>query len=245
MMITSKAWNDYTSRLAKINKKAAELMQKWIDANGYDDFDNMVEYAYALTSKYGSAAATLACEMYEATAEAQGIFVAAAVPAETATINEVKHLIGEAAAKSPVLISPTVGKMVKQAGADTTLQNAGRDGAEWAWIPHGGETCAYCIILASRGWQKASADMVSHHAEHIHPNCQCEFAIRWNKKSGVSGYDPETYKRKYYNAGAAGPDRINILRRALREENKDQINAQKRAAYAERRERENGEKEET
>lgn len=245
MQISRKAWDSYTGKLAKINKKAADLMRQWIDANGYDDFDSMVEYAYALTSKYGSAAATLACEMYEATAAAQGITVAAAVPAETATIGEVKHLIGQAAKRSPVLIPPEVGKMVKQAGADTTLQNAGRDQAEWAWIPHGGETCAYCIILASRGWQKATAEMVYNHAEHIHANCQCEFAIRWNKKSGVSGYDPEDYKRVYYNAGAAGPDRINILRRALREENKDQINAQKRAAYAERRERENGEKEET
>lgn len=238
MIISRNSWNSYVTRLAKINAKAGELMQKWLDVNGYDDFDAMVEYAHALTTKYGEAAATLACDMYDATALAQGATVAAAVPAQTATFGSVRYNLEEALKRSQAFVIPTVGKMVKQAGADTTIQNAARDRAEWAWIPHGGETCAYCITLASKGWQRATADMINMHAEHIHDRCQCEFSIRFNSRSGVAGYNPDDYYDQYSAAGGIGADRINALRRVLYEENKEQINAQKRAAYAARKERE-------
>ena len=236
-MITQAMWTSYTAKLARINAKAAEAMQKWVNAHGYDDFDAMCEYAQALTSRYGSAAASLACEMYEATAAAQGVTIAAAIPAETASVGTIRHLLGEAANKSVTLIAPEVAKMVKQTAADTTLRNAARDGAEWAWIPHGGETCAWCIALASRGWQRAGPEMRTQHAEHIHAHCQCEFAVRFGKRNGVSGYDPKDYLKIYNQYGGGGADRINALRRAMSEENKEAINAQKRAAYAARIER--------
>lgn len=237
MQISQAAWNDYIVKLSKINQQAAEAMKRWINLNGYGDFEAMAHFAHAITNRYGSAAASLACEMYDATAAAQGAAVASALPAEMASIGQVRHQIGEAFAKSASLIAPEVGKMVKQAGADTMLQNAARDNAEWAWIPHGGETCAWCIVLASKGWQKADKSMINNHAEHIHANCKCEFAVRFDGRSGVSGYHPRNYEDIYRAAGGVGGDRINALRRALYEENKEQINAQKRAAYAERMER--------
>lgn len=237
MQITQAAWNDYISKLSRINQEAAKAMKRWLDLNGYGDFEAMTHYAHAIVKRYGSAAATLACEMYDATAAAQGVAIASALPAETAAIGQVKHFIGEAFAKSASLIAPEVSKMVKQAGADTMLHNAARDGAEWAWVPHGGETCAWCIVLASKGWQRASPSMLHDHAEHIHANCKCEFAVRFDGRSGVSGYRPRDYDDLYRASGGFGGDRINALRRALYEENKEQINAQKRKAYAERMER--------
>ena len=121
-----------------------------------------------------------------------------------------------------------VSRLVKRAGADTTLKNALRDGAEWAWVPQG-DTCAFCLTLASRGWQKASqAAIKGGHAEHIHANCDCEYAIRFDGRSTVAGYDPDKYLRQYR---AAGSD-VNALRRVNYAANRERINAQKRAAYA-------------
>ena len=197
MIISAADWSEYVNKLARVNTKAAELMQAWIDANGTDNINALFEYAYALSTKYGEAAASLACEMYDSIALAQGVSLPPALPAETAKIGEVKHLIGKALQRSPKLVSPEVGKMVKQAGADTMLHNAARDGAEWAWVPHGGETCAFCITLASKGWQTAGKSLLYNHAEHIHANCMCEFAIRHDKKSGVQGYDPQKYLDMY------------------------------------------------
>ena len=106
-----------------------------------------------------------------------------------------------------------------------------RDGAEWAWVPHG-DTCPFCITLASRGWQTASQKLLKNgHAEHIHSNCDCEFAVRFDRRTSVAGYDPEKYLKQYR---AAGSD-VNAMRRIDYAARKDAINAQKRAAYAVRK----------
>ena len=127
-----------------------------------------------------------------------------------------------------------VSRLVKQAGANTTLKNAIRDGAEWAWVPHG-DTCPFCITLASNGWQPASKKALKgDHAQHIHAHCDCEYAIRFDSNTTVAGYDPDKYLAQYQ---AAGGD-INAMRRAQYARDRDAINTQKRAAYAARRLRE-------
>ena len=102
-----------------------------------------------------------------------------------------------------------------------------------------GDTCAFCITLASRGWQKASQKAVKGgHAEHIHNNCDCTYAIRFDGKGGVAGYDPDKYRAMYDAAEGDTPqEKINAMRRAQYAEDKDEINARKRAAYAARSER--------
>jgi hypothetical protein len=102
------------------------------------------------------------------------------------------------------------------------LQNSLRDGAQFAWIP-AGETCAFCLTLASRGWQYASKKAIKGgHAEHIHSNCDCAYAIRFNEKTNVEGYDPDRYLSMYQNAEGRTPqDRINSLRRAAYAEDKE------------------------
>ena len=130
--------------------------------------------------------------------------------------------------QNPANLPNGVSRLVKRAGADTTLKNAVRDGAEWAWVPHG-DTCPFCITLASNGWQKASSKVLKGgHANHIHANCDCEFAIRFDHKTTVAGYDPEKYLKQYRDAGGD----INKMRRIDYAARKDAINAQKRAAYA-------------
>ncbi len=136
-------------------------------------------------------------------------------------------------------VSGSVARLVKRTAADTTLQNARRDGAEFAWIPHG-DTCAFCLALASRGWQNVSAKTLKKgHAEHIHANCDCNYAVRFDENSGVAGYDPDALLEQYYAAEGGTPqEKINAMRRAQYEKNKDKINKQKRLAYKSRVERE-------
>jgi hypothetical protein len=52
------------------------------------------------------------------------------------------------------------------------------------------------------------------HEEHIHPNCDCEFAIRFGDEGGVDGYDPSEYSQMYRDAeGGTSKDKINAMRR--------------------------------
>ena len=231
MQITAKTWNEYVTRLSRLNQKAGQFMREYIDAHGTANTDDLVAYAYGLVTKYGEGSAELACQMYEALAEAQGVYVPAAEPAETASYGEVARMVNATKDQNPANLPNGVSRLVKRAGADTTLKNAVRDGAEWAWVPHG-DTCPFCITLASHGWQKASDKVLKGgHAQHIHANCDCEFAIRFDHRTTVAGYDPDKYLRQYRDAGSD----INAMRRIDYAARKDAINAQKRAAYAARK----------
>lgn len=234
MQITANAWNEYITRLSRLNQKAGQLMREYIGSHGTESTDDLIAYAYGLVTKYGEGSAELACQMYDALAAAANAGVPAAEPAEPAGYGEVARMVNATKNQNPANLPNGVSRLVKRTGADTTLKNAVRDGAEWAWVPHG-DTCPFCITLASNGWQKASSKVLKGgHAQHIHANCDCEFAIRFDHNTTVAGYDPEKYLKQYRDAGGD----INKMRRVNYAANKERINAQKRAAYAARRLRE-------
>lgn len=227
----------YRSRLTSVSRKAADLMTQYVEINGIDNTDKLIEYAYALATKYGEAAAALACQMYDQTAEAAKAGVPRAEPANTATFEEAAEAINGTLKQSILSgsIGNSTGRLVKQAASDTTLKNARRDHAEFAWIPSG-DGCAYCQIIASQGWKRATKETAAgNHADHIHPNCQCEFAIRFSKDDGVSGYSPDKYKKIYDDAeGRTAKEKIRSINRDVYAKNKDAINERKRAEYARR-----------
>ena len=219
MIIPREAWTEYISRLSLISKTAAKKFSAYVNDPRHDLTSQAgrkaaIDYAAALADAYGESAAAVACRMYDLVAEASKVAVPAAVPAMTPTYGEVaktvngmlKHNHGSDA------IGSAVGRLVKRTGVDTTLQNALRDGAEFAWVPNG-DTCGFCLMLASNGWQRASNKTVKgDHAEHIHANCDCTFAIRFNGKGGVEGYEPEKIKEIFDSAdGDTWREKVNSL----------------------------------
>ena len=240
MRIPQKAWQAYIGRVGRLSRAAAQEMRMYVNQRGLRNADELIYNAYNVATRYGEASATLAALMYDAIAELEGALVPPAELAETATLSEVSETVNGVLSKSKNedMLASAVGRLVKQAGADTTLKNAIRDGAEWAWVPNG-DTCAFCLMLASNGWKHASKKLLRNgHAEHIHSNCDCNFAVRFDSSTTVGGYDPEKYLNMYENAeGTRWQDKVNSMRRDLYAENADEINAQKRAAYAKRQER--------
>lgn len=239
--ISSKSWKRYSAVQSRLKNKATELMLAYIREHGFDDWDELLDYAYSLATIYGEAAATAACEMYESVAARSGKRLPAAEPAETATFGETAKAVRGAAKQSPEQAASAVGRLVKQAGEDTTLQNAARDGAQFAWIPQG-DSCPFCLMLASNGWQYMSKDALEYgHAEHIHANCDCEYAIRFDSRTNVAGYNPEALKERFDAAeGDTWREKLNSLQQERYAENKDAINARRRELYAERVEQEKG-----
>ena len=241
--ISDKAWAKYIDALKKLNNKATNRMLAKINELGTETPEAMAElirYAYAIATRYGEGAAALSAQMYDALAELSGALVPEAMPAATATYGEVaKAVYGTNLQSSdPQVMADSIGRLVKMAGVDTMLQNALRDGAEWAWIPRG-DTCSFCMMLASNGWQKASKKAIRNgHATHIHANCDCTYAIRFNSDVNVEGYDPDKYFDQYQNAeGSSWQEKVNSMRCEYYQQNKDRINAQKRSAYEKRQER--------
>ena len=100
----------------------------------------------------------------------------------------------------------------KKAAATCVTRNANRDPAKprYARVPAGGETCDFCLMLASRGpvyHSEASAGAV----DHFHANCRCQVVPMWGARrvktkaggfvyrggTSVEGYDPDALFDKY------------------------------------------------
>ena len=248
MTVSAKTWSAFVKRLAGINAKAGAEMRAFIAHNGLEDTDALIRYAYALATKYGEASAALAAEMYDAVAALSGASLPPAVVAPTAAYGDTAAaMYATAATGSPEQVAAAIERLVKLPGADTMLYNAIRDRAEFAWIPSG-DTCAFCIALASRGWQEASEKVLKGgHAEHIHGNCDCMFMIRHDHFTEVEGYDDgRRYREMYDDAeGGSSKAKVNAMRRKFYAQNSEEINEQKRSAYEKRRERESSAAEET
>ena len=264
--IKRSAWNNYIGILRRLNERASREMLSF--ATSYEtafkagvitreEYENaLIDYAYALATKYGEGAGAAACEMYDAIAKLQGANVPPAVPAPTATIEETaKAVKGTLKSDNLEIVADAVGRLTKQAGADTMLENAKRDDAWFAWVAHG-DTCAYCLTLAGLGWQKAGKlTLKGGHAEHIHANCDCTYAIDHKGDLEVPGYDPNALndmikdltdgeydaesiiRMSGRSAKGRNHEALNEMRRKFYAGNKEIINEQKRSAYAKRIER--------
>ena len=246
--ISQKEWKKYIETLRKISDKAeAEFTEYVVENLGYEHIERqaLINKAYSIATKYSEASASLSAEVYEAIAELQGKAIPAAIPAETASYSEVSKAVNGIIKKtgSESVLSQAVGLFTKDAAQKTMIQNAQRDGAEIAFVPQG-DTCPYCIALASRGWRKASMSEYNLDGEpaHLHANCDCTYAVRFNPKMEYKGYNPDTYKDIWDNAPVpdyakgTAKNKLNALRREQYAQHKDEINAQKRAAYEKRKE---------
>ena len=201
MFISTQDWKNYIDKLSRLNEEAADKMVKYIQTYGFGDREAIIRYANALVLQYGNASGSLAASMYDAIAEMSGKFYEPADPAEPPKYGEVAKTVNGAMKQSenPNVLGSAVGRMVKQQSADTMLQNAARDtrkygkkkntGIQFAWVPMG-DTCPFCLVLASRGWQNQTVGGETH-AEHIHANCDCNYAVRFDTRSGIEGYDPD------------------------------------------------------
>ena len=247
--VSRKAWDAYTRRLEAQRLAASDAAYSFVMRNLNMPRDELMWHIrHTLASvcmRYGSATAALAASWFDQMAQAEGADVVKAVAVNDPVQTRVRRLAIASNAALPKLgagdsegfaraIASAVAADVKRQATNTVMLNAQKNGAEYAWIPGGSETCAFCIALAANGWQPAArATAMGEHADHIHDNCMCEFAIRFDKSTDYSAYDAQRYADIYGDAdGRSSADKINAIRRDLYAENKDRINAQHRERYA-------------
>lgn len=238
MKISKAEWNNYIKTMSQLSDKASKEFSEWANKNGgWRSIDRqlLAEVAWSIASKYAEGSSALAAEMYDSIALAENKNVPSAELSAEVEFGQLAKAVNGALKNSDNdnYVSAPVGRAVKQAGADTVLKNASRDGAEFAWIPSG-DTCPFCLVIASNGWRRASKKNTNGgHAEHIHTNCNCQYAIRFNKNTQYEGFDPEVYQKMYYDAdGSNSKEKLKSLQSAYYQANKEEINARKRENYA-------------
>ena len=102
-------------------------------------------------------------------------------------------------------VSDLTGFYVKREAFCNMAKNCGKAGIRYARVPSGRETCAFCFMLASRGfvyWTEADAGEKRSGHEY-HTNCDCIIVPGFHKDTGVNedlqieGYAPSEMRERY------------------------------------------------
>lgn len=93
----------------------------------------------------------------------------------------------------------------------------------WARIPSGISTCAFCAMLASRGFVYSSEEKAGGQGNTYHAHCSCRIEPSWDRDDHPDDYHPEVYKALYDRARAElgpNPSQADILA-SMRQHGKD------------------------
>ncbi|MBF9667172.1 EndoU domain-containing protein [Bifidobacterium dentium] len=97
----------------------------------------------------------------------------------------------------------------------------------WARVPRGAKTCAFCLMLASRGFAYLSEDAAGRQMQY-HADCDCDIVPSWGSAT-LKDYDPDKYCEMYQAAEAAAGengdwhDALAQLRRIYHDDVKDGV----------------------
>lgn len=100
-------------------------------------------------------------------------------------------------------LGQAVERKVKDGARSTVLANTLKDpqATRYARVPAGAETCAFCHMLASRGWVYATAQAASKSkktGKSFHAGCDCQIVPAFgNTTPTIEGYDPALLYQRY------------------------------------------------
>ena len=182
----------------------------------------LLEFVPALVDEYGSVASTVSAEWFEATV---GTRVVLADPiAREAMEKGVRYSTGHLWTASPDEITGSLGlkvdSWVKQQGRDTVVLSSARNDLSWARIPSGGKTCAFCLMMASRG----AVYGTENDAKKSHGNCNCVISPIRSDDDWPEGHDPDELYDIYQRAAHASNGSTEDILAKMRRQNPDILN---------------------
>ena len=177
----------------KPNASVAEVRQFTLDLLGValPNFTDLTE--------------TLSCDFFDEIAEECGFDGERARLYDTTDYDiveeKVRYLAQFLADNDPVRFRREVSDMThffcKRAALANMEANCRAQKVWWARVPTGNETCAFCFMLASRGFAYVSEKTASEGRHGYHNHCDCVAVPGFKGKGGnplvkIDGYDPKT-----------------------------------------------------
>lgn len=186
-------------------------MGTWLSANPGATVAECREAGITITSavleEYGSASSALACDLFDAVMEAEGINVPGAqalsgVRSEAVggTVRRVVGDVGEGGdglARFVEHVGALAAYETRRAATDTMTSNVSRAArtrsgrnVRYARVPSGLDPCTWCAMLASRGFVYTSSDNAEAGSHH---HCTCTVVPGVKGRTQVDGYDPDYF----------------------------------------------------
>ncbi len=225
--------SDYVNSLNEISAQAQKTFsdELWsvYNATGKDidmlhDAINML--APSIADRYGAVASTISAELWEKIYKADTGLSAEAV----IDTMDTSHLFGASSgyafrdgrstdAKAAIAhVAGTMGRAVRNHARATMRSNTDRYGGRYARVPTGDKTCAFCLMLASRGFVYRSEDSAGEFDQY-HDGCDCVVVASFDTdNSAIEGYSPDEYYKMYRDARAeADSGDTNVILSKMRE----------------------------
>lgn len=198
--------------------------------------DELLEVVPALVREYGDVAATVAAEWYEEVRAGQvggtyaarlGESIPDAAP-EASVRYAAGHLFTDVPEQALAVLTGSLQRHVLYSGRDTVARNVQLDPAKprYGRVPTGPVTCAWCSIMASRGFVYHTEGRAG---EDFHDDCDCAVAVEFDREQHhIEGYNPDELFDKYEAArresGSSDPkDVAASLRRLYPDDFKDGV----------------------
>lgn len=195
-----------------VRHAVSELERMWLRLRGESPEtirDAFLELVPVLIDKYGAVAGTAAAEWYEFVRAGQvrgryAAAVAAGIDPSTAQGSvrfAAGHLFTENPQATVAVLAGTLQRQITNQARRTVIDNVYRDPARpgWARVPQGAKTCAFCLMLASRGFAYHSRETAGE-LNHYHDGCDCMAVPSWASKPEIAGYDPARLESMYLEA---------------------------------------------
>lgn len=213
MQLSRTRFNQYVRSLGIASTLAQqELWVIWraLDVANADIVkNNLLDIMPGIVEKYGNVSALAATEYYNEVRSTAGqltqyqAVMGKNVPREQVE-SSIRYAMRHAYEGNPQrtleYLNGCVDKCVKQSARNTIAINANNDPAKpkFARVPTGAKTCAWCIMLASRGFVYSSVQSAGEMGQY-HPFCDCQIVPGFGDTK-LKGYDPSALYDMYYNA---------------------------------------------
>lgn len=202
----------YADMLSELQSRAREALGErllGLSETSRDAAAEQARIAFAdVFEKYGAQANELAAQWYELCADRAGVKVDPALFQElnmSGLDAHVKNLLkryvnGEEDLDTAIeFMLDMMGEEVMQTSRDQIFKSLDRDHSYarrtgrkgrtgYARVPTGRETCAWCFMLASRGYVYKSFESAGGlDPDHYHPHCDC-VVVAYNEPTAIAGY---------------------------------------------------------
>lgn len=235
--VSKEQFRNYSETLKRAARKSGEAFKtiaraQLKNATSQEEMKSILYHAANDTfEQYANATGKISCDFFEACIKDAKQTEIAPVPKyiKKRLYEDIEDLLAGGAADDARVLEAIANRVITESyhhGNRTTKHNAIRNGLRYARVPSG-KACAFCLMLASRGFVYLSKTSAGEDKGHYHNHCHCA-VVAGNLKMKVGGYDPDGLNERMnklaaslgisnWTSAAADKELTKVLNRELAE----------------------------
>lgn len=235
--VPKKEFRNYSETLKRAARESGEAFKtiaraQLKNATSQEEMKSILYHAANDTfEQYANATGKISCDFFEACIKDAKQTEIAPIPKyiKKRLYEDIEDLLAGGAAVDARVLYAIADRVITESyhhGNRTTKHNAIRNGLRYARVPSG-KACAFCLMLASRGFVYLSKISAGKDKGHYHNHCHCA-VVAGNLKMKVGGYDPDGLNERMnklaaslgigdWTSAAADKELTKVLNRELAE----------------------------